>query len=388
MDDKRQYDKETVDEITKVCDAFVNSDTDIPMETDDGEMAIEQVNVERCSGTSDYDSDEAARRTTVGKASKQKLGFDNLKSIIKNKKAQLVTAVLLTVTLLIGYPTYSWFKMQRSIERYEKISTPNSLYITAARREDSKYFEIDNVDVSAYWYNNGVPDSRVTYQDYVFSVAGDYVSSYTIQLAHTTNNNYMYELYEATVSDTRPSGILGKDYIEYTLTEKYDPVAMEEITANPVYANKHVGDKLYYSIKRADDGNTKVSLNGSGTTYQQPNIANVTASTYTVGGKTVSYRGHYLNWASQFAALGTGTYHNQTYGSNKTVGDGSGTDVQTHAEPLYWQANEIPVEGAVQRSAFYHEYILRISWTNGTGNTDATATYKDTDMIYISVKAD
>ena len=374
MDDKRPYDKDAVDEKIKKYESSNESATKIPEEPENKRTEIKKKRAVRKK------SKHTQRRNTL---------LTTVKSVIKNKKKQFVTALLLTITLLVGYPTYSWFKYQRSIERFEKISTPNSLYITAGRLEDSKYFEIDNVDVTAYWYDDeGIADSRVTYQDYVFSVAGDYVSSYTLQLAHTTNNNYKYEIFRADVTDTKPAGILGKDYIEYTLTDKYDPATMEEISENHTYGDVAAGNKLYYKVKLADDGVTKVSLNGSGTSYQQANLSNVTASTYTVGGSSVSYKGHYLNWASQFAAQGTGTYHNQTYGSTLTVGDGSATNVQTHAEPLYWQANEIPVSGAVERAAFYHEYILRISWTNGSGNTDATATYKDTDMIYITVKAD
>ena len=374
MGDKRPYDKDAVDEIIKKYESSYESDTEIPEESD--------------NKVTDSKKKKAVRKKTRP-VQKRKTSLGTVISVFKNKKIQFITALLLTIALLVGYPIYSWFKFQRSIERFEKISTPNSLYITAGRLEDSKYFEIDNVDVTAYWYGDGgTADSRVTYQDYVFSVAGDYVSSYTLQLAHTTNNNYKYEIFRADVTDTKPSGILGKDYIEYTLTDKYDPATMEEISENHTYGEVAAGNKLYYKVKLADDGVTKVSLNGSGTSYQQANLANVTESTYTVGGSSVSYKGHYLNWASQFAAQGTGTYHNQTYGSTLTVGDGGATDVQTHAEPLYWQANEIPVSGAVERAAFYHEYILRISWTNGTGASDATATYKDTDMIYITVKAD
>ena len=374
MDDKRPYDKDAVDEVIKKYESSYESDTEIPEESDK----------KRIEGKK-----KKAVRKKTNPIHKDNISPGVLKSIIKNKKLQFITALLLTIALLVGYPTYSWFKFQRSIERFEKISTPNSLYITAGRLEDSKYIEIDNVDVTAYWYdNNGVPDSRVTYQDYVFSVAGDYVSDYTLQLAHTTNNNYKYEIFRADVTDGKPSGILGKDYIEYTLTDKYDPATMEEISGNHTYGNVTAGNKLYYKVKLADDGTTKVSLNGSGTTYQQANLSNVIASTYTVDGSSVSYKGHYLNWASQFEALGSGTYHNETYGSNVTVGSGSGTGVQTHAEPLYWQANEIPVDGAADRLPFYHEYILRISWTNGSEAADASAEFKDTDIVYITVKAD
>ena len=361
-----------------------------------GHMSFDEESFEKITDISDsneestsasFEEDNNDHKTDDVKKKDKKI-LRIFKSIVTNKKVQLTVAVALTALIAIGYPTYSWFKNQKRIERFEKISTPNSLYITAGRLEDSINFEVNNVDVTAYWYDDeGTPVSRTTYQDYVFSVAGDYVSSYTLQLAHTTNNNHTFEIFRADVDDT-PSGILGRDYIEYTLTDEYDPVTMEEISEKHIYGNVTAGNKLYYKVKLADDGITKVSLNGRENTYQQANLSNVTASEYTVGGKPVSYKGHYLNWASQFEALGTGKYHNETYGSSLIVGPGSGTNVQTHAEPLYWQANEIPVEGAVERAAFYHEYILRVSWTNGLGSTDATATYKDTDMIYITVMAD
>ena len=342
----------------------------------------------------DATMDQASEKAKITKKSNTRIPGrsvgNKIKSIATNKKVQLVVAIVLTLTLVIGYPVYSWFKFQRRIERYEKISTPNSLYITAARREDSKCIEVNNVDVSAYWHKrDGSTAGKASYQDYVFSVAGDYVTTYTLQLAHTTNNNYTYEIFQATATATDPSTLdenkaLGKDFVEYTLSGKYDPTILEEI--DPGFPSADPGDTLYYSVKKADDGTTAVSLNAVNPTISLE--SSLTASTYMVDGDSVSYKGHYLNYAGKFQALGTGKYHDDTYGSTATVGMGSGTTVQTHAEPLYWQARGIEVAGAETRDPFYHQYILRVSWENGSGADAASTTYKDTDIIYITVKAD
>ena len=154
MDDKRSYAKDVVDEVNNKFESSYESDAEIPEEQDSKKI-------------------ESKKKRAISKinlAPKLNISFCVVKSIIKNKKIHFITALLLTITLLIGYPTYSWFRFQKSIERFEKISTPNSLYITAGRLEDSIYFEVDNVDVTAYWYDDqGTPDSRVTYQDYDFS---------------------------------------------------------------------------------------------------------------------------------------------------------------------------------------------------------------------------
>ena len=114
----------------------------------------------------------------------------------RGRKIQVITAMALTLSIMVVTPTYSWFRKQQKMARYEKVSSPNTLYITAASCEDVKCFQIGGVDVSssAYWLNSDKTSAgRKTYQDYVFAVAGDYVSNYTLQLAHTTNNKYKYE---------------------------------------------------------------------------------------------------------------------------------------------------------------------------------------------------
>ena len=305
-------------------------------------------------------------------------------NLSKGKKIQVVIASILTVCAFAAAPVYAWFRWQQQAARYDKISSPNSLYICAARREDAKYFDIGRVDVKAYWKDsNQVAQQRATYQDYVFSVAGDYVTSYSLQLAHTTNNNYTYTIYRADVTNENPASdtkYLGRDFIEYDIHNSFDPAEIADIAESPVYEDLETGDSLYYYVKK-DDNSTLISLNATDPT--ESDTSKVIPSTYTIGGKKVKYNGHYLNWNSEFQANTAGKYHIATYEG----GENGYSAVNPHAEPLYWQATGIQGGNAVNRNSFYHEYILRVSWTND-GVNQATSTYKDTDVIYITVSAD
>lgn len=315
-----------------------------------------------------------------------------VKDMPKGRKIQVATALALTMSIMIATPTYSWFRKQQKMARYEKVSSPNTLYITAASREDVRNFQIAGVDVSssAYWIDNNKNNvGRKTYQDYVFAVAGDYVVSYTLQLAHTTNNKYKYEIFEAEVLANPPAnGVLDRDYIVYNITGDFDPETLEEITANSVYTTKAAEDadkKLYYRIKQ-DNSTTPKNISLNAVNFTEGNINNVTPSSYTITGQDdpLTYYGHYLNWSTNFTA--NNAYHNDTYGSAGDSGTAN-TNVETHAEPLYWQATQITGGDPTSGDPFYHEYILRVSWDT-TGANAATTDYKDTDIIYITAKAE
>ena len=296
---------------------------------------------------------------------------------LNGKRLIVFVAALMTLSLFIITPTYSWFKKQQEMARYEKVRSVNTLYITAASREDVKSFQVSGVDVSekAVWELGNSQTQRKTYQDYIFCVAGDYVYSYTLQLAHTTNNNYKYQIFEAEPAGSAPAGgVSGRDYIEYKITDEFDPEILSEITAKDIYTTKAAGDGiLYYSIKK-DDKSVPISLNAANPTQN----VNVISSSYAVDGETVTYNGHYLNRTTDFSA--NTTYHNDTYSEDED-------NVETHAEPLYWQATGISGGDVTNSDSFYHEYILRISWDT-SGDSAATTDYKDTDIIYITAKAD
>lgn len=278
------------------------------------------------------------------------------------KKAQLVAAVFLTLALSFLIPSYAWYYQQREIARLARIKSPDTLYISAANREDKININMDEIDVNSAWNNES--SERATYKYFIFSVAGQYVINYNLQLAHTKNNNYKYEIFEAEASNSIPDGVEGKDYIIYEPDNDRIPEALSSVGTHD---GINTDEKIYYSIKK-DNGENQISLNSGGT--------------YTVGTgleeRTYHYDGHYLNMASgtsEYARLADDTYHDITYSYDK---------VEAHSEPLYWQVTNIPVITAGgSKEPFYHEYILKVSWDTSANLADLTK-YKDTDIVYIT----
>ena len=112
--------------------------------------------------------------------------FGKFRKLEKKKKRQLVIAVSLSVVLLVALPVYAWFTHKRSIALTTKINAPTQLYITAGNKESVANLEMADIDVE-----NG------SYKDFVFGIGGTDVQQYQIQLAHTTNIPFEYEIYRA-----------------------------------------------------------------------------------------------------------------------------------------------------------------------------------------------
>lgn len=112
--------------------------------------------------------------------------FVKFRKMEKKKKLQLVIAVSLSVVLLVALPVYAWFTHKRSIALTTKINAPTQLYITAGNKESVANLEMADIDVE-----DG------TYKDFVFGIGGTDVQTYQIQLAHTTNIPFEYEIYRA-----------------------------------------------------------------------------------------------------------------------------------------------------------------------------------------------
>lgn len=112
--------------------------------------------------------------------------FGKFRKLEKNKKRQLVIAVSLSVVLLVALPVYAWFTHKRSVALTTKINAPTQLYITAGNKESVANLEMADIDVE-----DG------TYKDFVFGIGGTDVQQYQIQLAHTTNIPFEYEIYRA-----------------------------------------------------------------------------------------------------------------------------------------------------------------------------------------------
>lgn len=121
--------------------------------------------------------------------------FGKFRKMEKKKKRQLVIAVSLSVVLLVALPVYAWFTHKRSVALTTKINAPTQLYITAGNKESVANLEMADIDVE-----NG------SYKDFVFGIGGADVQQYQIQLAHTTNIPFEYEIYRAkSVSETEKS---------------------------------------------------------------------------------------------------------------------------------------------------------------------------------------
>ena len=131
------------------------------------------------------------------------------------------TATFFTIVALIALPVVAWFSHQRKLAELQAIKTPDLLYISAACAEDVKYFDISSIDVGE------ATSTEPTQQLYAFAVAGQYVSNFTLQFAHTTNNQFTYKIYEAdllTYTDTVGEGDEAKE-IELPYTNEADAKA-------------------------------------------------------------------------------------------------------------------------------------------------------------------
>ena len=277
------------------------------------------------------------------------------------QKAELIIAVILTIAVIIVVPTLAWFTYQRKAAEMYKVKYPNSLYLSAAHREDSTCFEVTGIDADEILVDgngdkilsNG-KEQKITHKDYVFNVTGEAVDEFTIQLAYTTNNNFTYEVYAAKELTTIPSGNytgIEVDYVPYKLKGN-EAEDMPTLSGNQYHLDAAAGDWLYYQID--------TSLNETESS-----------------GK---YAGVYLNSTSGTSADNdaSGTYYGMAYDDYNNT--------QADAKPVYWQATgvkAIPGTSNSNKETFSRHFILRVSWP--AGSLDNTA--KETDIIYISVLA-
>ena len=89
-----------------------------------------------------------------------------------------------------------------------KVDSPAKLSLKAGAREDIINFKMAGIDVT-----------KGNSKDFVFCVEGEDISFYNIQLAHTTNINFTYTIYQAKEAET------GVEYVRAS-------------DSNPVYYQK------------------------------------------------------------------------------------------------------------------------------------------------------
>ncbi|WP_443724790.1 hypothetical protein [Ruminococcus bicirculans (ex Wegman et al. 2014)] len=170
--------------------------------------------------------------------------FGKFRKMEKKKKRQLVIAVSLAGVLLGALPVYAWFTHKRSIALTTKINAPTQLYITAGNKESVANLEMADIDVE-----NG------SYKDFVFGIGGTDVQQYQIQLAHTTNIPFEYEIYRA--KDV-PEADKNNDTVVYVSDEEnktfYYNIDGDKISGNylnqngsEILANSTLHEKSYDS---------------------------------------------------------------------------------------------------------------------------------------------
>ena len=123
------------------------------------------------------------------------------------RKKRAILAVIAAALALLVIPVFAWLYMQRSMETITKVNMPYALLIGAGDAKPIQQLELSNIDVSA---------SKS--KDVVFCVYSEKPSkSYDLQLAHTTNIGFKYEIYKA----SRPVADASAGYVVSYLGRQY-----------------------------------------------------------------------------------------------------------------------------------------------------------------------
>lgn len=279
--------------------------------------------------------------------------LDKYKNLSLKNKIQLILAFLLTLAIIASFPVYAWFNHHRQIAELQKIKTPDLLFISAAYAEDVKFFEIPSIDVAD---ENNTKHRQV----FPFAVAGEYVPEFTLQLAHTTNIPFTYKIYEADYYNSESAARAAIDTKNESIAEEANKLSYDY-------------DAVEYDVK------AKWTMLDQYTLSQR--TLNAGDTLFLVKGDLVS--GGYLNnTTSGTRTIASGKYHSETYKD----GDGTYDQVQTYAEPLYWQSSKIQSVSNPSLwggNPFFKTFVIEISWDPSEIQND-----KETDMIYLSAYRD
>ena len=262
--------------------------------------------------------------------------IEKVKKLSVPVKIQLVVALICTMAI----PVYAWFAFQDRIEAMTKIKEPPSINLASGGDDPALYVTLENIDITAG-----------TSKYIVFSIEPGKYTAYDIQLCHTTNIPFTYELYRVTEDD--------QGLIEYT----------DHSRNVDVETGENVDTTLHYSI--------------------------LTDYNYSTTGTTIS--------AGKVTLQDVNPDDNST---GRILGDENdlptarknytGTDeFDQYVKPLYSVARRIPQLGESDDGSADRDYFaIKITWTPGAGNlTEANQEYwnyaynnKETDLIYISAK--
>ena len=252
--------------------------------------------------------------------------IETIKKLSFAVKVQLIIAILCTMAV----PAFAWFVYQDRIETFSKIKEPPSINLASGGDDPALYISLENIDVS-----------KSTVKYIVFSVEPGKYSAYDIQLSHTTNIPFTYELYRIQEDD---KGLI--EYIDHTRD-----VNAEEMT-----------------IKY------KIMTMPKGTAAWKVELKDINPDKKTTG-RTLGVEND-LN-----------KYNRKNYADTDNVNQ--------YVKPIYSVARRIPQLNENEDGSSARDYFaIKITWTQGANNsTESDANYwnnaynnKETDLIYISAK--
>ena len=246
---------------------------------------------------------------------------------------QLVIAVICSLTISV----YAWFAYQNGIAAFTKIKEPPSINLASGGDDPALYISLENIDVTAG-----------TEKYVIFSVEPGKYSAYDIQLSHTTNIPFTYELYRVREDDG--GTIAYKDHTRYVNPD----TGLNEET------------ELHYSIM---------------TSYSYSPI--ITAGKVTLTNINEDNSGSRV--------LGS---EDVLESKNRRNYDTTNDDVNQYVKPLYSIARRIPKLNASEDGNADRDYFaIKIKWTTNSnigeddvGYWDYAFNNKETDIIYISAK--
>lgn len=258
---------------------------------------------------------------------------DLFSNLSRDQKIQVIVAAVLTLAIIVIMPTVAWFTFQSKYETMTYVNDPPRLSLAGGYMDSIQCFELKNIDVKRE--TNGS-----YYQDFVFSVETEKAREYDIQLAHTTNIPFVYELYRA------------KEDINGEVTYK-------------VQEGDNKGQTLKYKIL------TGALSDGDATIAQDITLTNLNLkddSSRQIGSEST---------------LKT-NFNRENYEE--------GDKYDQYVEPLYSVARHIKTnirtfDGSDDRDY----YILRVKWNvnneaQGSSYWKYAFNNKETDIVYISVK--
>ena len=173
---------------------------------------------------------------------------EKFKKLRTADKVKLVIAMVMTVALMVAVPTLAWFSYQKKVATMAKIDSPAKLSFKAGAGEDIINFKMSGIDI-----RDGSP------QDFVFCVEGEDISRYNLQLAHTTNINFTYQIYRAKETESTAG-------IQYVKSSDSEPIYYQKIgEAFPISAVNGTDDTFtsrklgntQYEKQSYDDGDKR-----------------------------------------------------------------------------------------------------------------------------------